>query len=493
MAVKTENQLSPNARSLWLKALSAFEQRNFGYVVQLARPVLREEPEFFAGRQMLRRAELALSKNGNKGFLKGFSGASLSMMKDRGLVKKDPRAAMEAAEDVLEREPQNPQANMLLRDAALALGLTEIAGFALETLRDANPRDAKVLHELARHYMTTGQPERAIDVYTRITELNPTDMEALKGGKDAAAAASISSGGWEQATAEGGSYRDALKNKEEAVSLERQASMVKSVEAIESQLGELYGRYNGNQQDLNVVRKIAGLHEQKDDYAGALEWYQYAVTLTSSADPGLVRKVSDLSIKNLEFQIRTRENWLEAHDAALAAARVEAGGQEPELDAETAATVETMRGELEEYRRQRAEMQVGEARKRVERNPTDLNFRFELGEQLVRAGQFTEAIPELQKAGQSPSIGVKAKFLLGKCFEHKGIMDLAIKQYEEASAKVPVMDTLKKDLTYALGLAYERRARDGDPQRFLDCMTQIYEVDSGFRDVAARVEGSYNA
>ena len=37
-------------------------------------------------------------------------------------------------------------------------------------------------------------------------------------------------------------------------------------------------------------------------------------------------------------------------------------------------------------------MLIEEARKRVERNPTDLQFRFELGEHLMNAGHFREAL-----------------------------------------------------------------------------------------------------
>ena len=50
------------------------------------------------------------------------------------------------------------------------------------------------------------------------------------------------------------------------------------------------------------------------------------------------------------------------------------------------------------------------------------------------------------------------------------------------------MDGLKKDVVYKLGLLYERT---GDKEKYTGCMTEIYEVDSGYMDVAARVEGSY--
>lgn len=50
------------------------------------------------------------------------------------------------------------------------------------------------------------------------------------------------------------------------------------------------------------------------------------------------------------------------------------------------------------------------------------------------------------------------------------------------------MDTTKKEIVYNLGLVYERM---GEGAKSLACMKQIYEVDYGYRDVARRVENSY--
>ncbi len=478
MAVITEKELPPNSRPLWLKATSAIETRNFGYAISLIQVILKESPNFLVGRQWLRRAELATAKSG-KGFLKGFSGGSLQAMKSQGLIKKDPQAAILAAEEILEKDPHNMGANSLLRDAAAAAGMIETVGFALETMRDAEPKNTKIMHELARHYTATDQPEKAIEVYNQISIVNPADIESIKGGKDAAARASMRTGGWDQIGKDGTSYRDVLKNKEEAVSLEQKGRIVKSEDVIEQQLTENFARYNENPNNLDVVRKIASLYEERDDYESAIQYYRWAVELTQNGDPGLIRKVNDLTMKNLERLISERETWLKDHSA---------GSANGETEDETRETVSRIQSELEEFSRQKAEMQINTARSRVERNPTDLNFRYELGEQLVKAKQYTEAIAELQRAQNSPNLGQKAKYLLGQCFEAKNVLPLALKQYEDVRAKLQNMDALKKDVTYRLGLVYER---SGEKEKYLACMTEIYEIDSSFQDVAARVEGGY--
>ncbi|MEQ1853616.1 MAG: tetratricopeptide repeat protein, partial [Chthoniobacteraceae bacterium] len=122
--------------------------------------------------------------------------------------------------------------------------------------------------------------------------------------------------------------------------------------------------------------------------------------------------------------------------------------------------------------------------------PTDLPLRYELGDSLMKAGQFTEAIPELQKALQNPNVRLKAMNLLGQCYVEKGMLDLAAKRFKDAASETTGMDANKKDVLYRLGLVLEKM---GKRDEYLDCMKQIYEVDYGYLDVAARVEGSYGS
>ncbi len=466
MAVKTEQDLSDNARSLWLKAISALELRNFGYAISLLQAVLKETPDFLDARKMLRRSEVQATK-GKKSFLSGISTASL---KGGSMVKKDPVAAMELAEKSLESDPYNHQANMLLRDAAKAAGMPEVAAFALETLAEGAPKDTKILHELGAHYYENGLSEKAIDVYTRIAEMNPSDLIAIKRGKDAAARHSMASGGWEEVATSGGSkdYRDLIKNKEEAVSLEQQNRVVKSDEMIEQQLGELGEKYEQNPQNVDVTRRIAALYEQKGDLENALTWYSYTSDLTKGTDPAMARKVTDIGLKILEAKIAEFESWLAENGEAENA---------PEV-----------RAQYDELRKQKADLLISDARRRVERNPTDLQFRYELGEELVRAGMHTEAIPELQRARQNPSVRLKAMNLLGQCYVGKHMLDLAKNTFAAAVAEILIMDDNKKEMLYQLGLVHEQLR---EKEKYLDCMKQIYEIDYGYRDVATRVEQSY--
>jgi hypothetical protein len=102
MAIKTEKELSETQRSHWLKAVAAIELRNFGYAISLLQGILKQEPEFLTGRQLLRRAEVTKSKSAKKRFF-NYSTAPIAVMKAQREIKKDPKRAVEMLETILEK------------------------------------------------------------------------------------------------------------------------------------------------------------------------------------------------------------------------------------------------------------------------------------------------------------------------------------------------------------------------------------------------------
>jgi tetratricopeptide (TPR) repeat protein len=438
--------------------------RNFGYAISLLQGILRQEPEFLTGRQLLRRAEVTKQKSAKKALFT-VSTAALSIMKAQRELKKDPKRAVELIEKILEDEPYNRQANLTLKEAAVAAGWPEIGIFALQTVLEEKPGDVKILHELGRLYHDLGDSDQELEVYNKLSEIDPTDAEVARLGKDAAARASMKTGGWTQAE----SYRDLIKDKDAAVSLEQQSRMALSGESLEQQIEETYARHQAEPQNVDPARRLGALYEQKEDIENAIAWFSYAAELTKGSDPALVRKVSDLQRAEADKAIAVHEEFLATHgpDAADYAARSEA---------------------LAQAKKQRAGLLIEDARKRSERNPTDLQLRYELGERLFEAGHPREALPELQRARQNPNARLKSMNLLGRCYRQLGMLDLASKQLEEAAREITSMDAMKKEIVYNLGLVYEEM---GETEKSIGAMKQIYEADYGYRDVAARVESSY--
>src|ERR1044071_7349271 len=257
MAVKTEKELSDVLRSHWLKAVAAIELRNFGYAISLLQDVLRKEPEFLTGRQLLRRTEVSRNKAAKKSRF-NLSTAPIAVMKAQRELKKDPARAIEMIEKVLEDEPYHRQANLVLKEAAVAAGWPEIGVLALRTLLEEKPRDVKVLHELGRLYHDMEESEQEVEIYNRITEIDPLDSQALRLGKDASARASMKTGGWTEAE----SYRDLIKDKDRAISLEQQSRIRLTGEALDQQIAETYARHQAEPENLDFARRLGSLSEQ---------------------------------------------------------------------------------------------------------------------------------------------------------------------------------------------------------------------------------------
>jgi tetratricopeptide (TPR) repeat protein len=473
--LKTQKDLSPQQKQAWLKAMSAMELKNYPYVIQLTRGLVQALPEFLDGRILLRKAVFEKEKASRKGFFSlGGAGLSLKMIKASSLMKRgDLPALLLLLEEILEEDPGNIQANTLLSEAALRWDppMEDLAMFAFETILEANPSDKEQLSRFASFCMEKNSegsprdPARAIEIYNRIIEISPNDLAAIKGGKDAAAAHSVQQGGWEKAE----SYRDLIKDKDEATLLEQANRVVKSEEMIDNQIAELAAAVQAEPANIDKSRRVAELYEQKGACDQAIEWYRYVHGLGGGGDATIAKKIADLQLRQINDAYRAREERLaEAPD-------------DPEAL--------RYRQEMEELVRQRMEFILGEARDRVQRNPTDLLAHFDLASALMEAGLHQEAIGHLQRSRNNPSVRLKAMNKLGQCYVSRGMNDLAAKTFTDAISEIPGMDAVKKDLLYNLGCVYETMS---DREEAISCFKQIYEVDCGYRDVATKVESSYS-
>ncbi len=457
----TEKELAPNLKPMWLKAISAVQTANLPYAVSLLQGVLKDSPGFLEGRKMLRKCELQLAGNTKKkAGLFGLQTGGMGVMKLHGQAKKDPLGTLPLIEKELEKDPLNDQANELLFDTCLKLEFFETAAFALETVRTSNPENAKLLHRLAEFYLAREQPLQASEVYNDIAKHHPTDGVAIKGAKDASARASMQKQKWD----ENADMRSLMKNSAEFEELEKASRTGLTREQLEERRDKVIEKYNADPNHLMTVKDLAGIYEQLEDWHNAQTFYTWAHSL-SNGDVALATKAAAMNDRALEADMQNL--------TAAAAA-------DPE-NAELKASLEARKAD-------RIAEQVQEAQKRVDQNPTDPQLRFELGNALYNAGDFSAAIPHLQQATRNPHIRTKVLLLLGRTFKAKGMFDISIKQLADALADLVAMDNTKKEVLYEKGLIH---AEVGDKVAALDCFKQIYEVDYGYRDVAQRVESSY--
>lgn len=453
----TEEQLTPQQAEFWVRARQAVDMNNYPYAVSLLKALVKQLPGFLEGRKALRACEIKLNPEAKRGGL--FSGMKISTSKLTS-SKKDAATQLSALEDELENDPYSIPVNEALYTAAMEVNFPDLAAFALETVRQGHPGNKKMLHMLASHYVSRDMPAQAAEVYHDLVKLDPTDSVAVKSEKDCMARATMQQQKWEEAK----SFRDVMKNSSETNTLDKSDKKGLTRAELEERLGLLSARYAQNQQDLAVVRDIAGVYEQMEDWANAYSFYNYAFSLSNT----------DISLENKASEMNERCRKAQVEEIRRRAAA------EPDN--------KELQEQLARFSKEAAEQQVALCRQRVENNPTDPQTRFELGQALFDCGNYTEAIPELQRARNNPHIRIRAMLLLGKCYDAKNMHDMALRQLEEANKELIEMNDTKKEILYMIGLLYEKQGKKGES---LAAFQQIYDAEYGYRDVARRVESSY--
>ena len=124
----------------------------------------------------------------------------------------------------------------------------------------------------------------------------------------------------------------------------------------------------------------------------------------------------------------------------------------------------------------------------MEKFPTDLAIRFEMGVLNFQAGKIGEAIQEFQKAQGNPHKRIAAMGYLAQCYAKRKMFDLAARTLQNAIKEKPVFDDEKKELTYNLGCVLESM---GKKEEAIEQFKLIYELDISYKDVAAKVDAFY--
>ena len=457
-----ESELDPKFQNLWKKALISYEQKNWDYVVSLTLPIVKAELGFLDGRRLLRRAEGEKAKTASKKLF-GFGGGGGGLFKS-GSKKEPAELIADLEENVFQNDPFSMSANQQLYDLAMRMHFHDLAAFALETIRMGHPQNTKMMHKLAEHYMSHEQPEKAGDTYRAILKVDPRDMAAIKGEKDAAARMSIMRQGWGGE----GDFRKSMKNADEAAELELLNKQGMTREQMETLLAKTIEKYNADQGNINHVKVMADLYERLEQFENAQMFYDYALTL-NPGDVALQRKTELL------------RDFIKDREIERMEAEIEADPNAPDIDEK--------RARIAEIRQERSMVVINESKARVDRNPTDKQLRYDLGQAYFNAGMYTEAIPELQQAKSNPHIRTKAMLMLGRCFERKNMNDLAKGSFADALKELQIMDATKKEVLYELAMVCEKLS---DKVGYLDALKEIYGADYGYRDVAQRVESSYS-
>lgn len=463
MPEKISTEVPRNVRELFEKGMVAYQRNNFDYAIQILNGVLDQEPGFFEARQLLRATQQQKPQEKAGLFRKLVGGASNApaLAKGQLALRNNPKDALSAAESILNSDPANTSAHKLLAEGAIALGLTKTAVMALETVVAAEPNDAKVVRNLAGLYFQQDQLDKAEELYRNLLLQRPDDTELPQTLKNLAARRMLVEKGYGAVESGNSSYRDLIKDKEEALHLEQANRSTKDDTIADRLIAEYEVQLKNEPNNRRTLRAIAELHAQKKDFDRAIEYLRGVIAAEGNSDPTVEKAIAEIEAKRVDHALT-------------------------QLDP-TAADFAERKADLEAQRDAQA---LAECKGRAERFPSDLQIRFELGSLHFKAGRFSEAIQELQRAQNSLQRRTAAINMLGQCFASRKMWDLAARTFQNALKEKPTWDEEKKELLYHLGSAIEKLNK---PDEAIEHFKNIYEQDIGYRDVAAKVDAYYAA
>jgi len=337
----------------------------------------------------------------------------------------------------------------MLAEMLLQQGHMEGAATEAEMALGDDPSNIPAAKILVSALKNLGRVQEAQAALERMAAHVKEDRDLERLQRDLAAMQTMKAG-FEEAK----SYRDVLRDKDQAALLEVQHHLIQTEEQFQTVVSSLQEQLNENPTDARIPKKIGDLYfEKKKDFDTAREWYRKASQLAPQ-DSVIKDKIDDCTIRKFDLQVEEAQR-----------------NGDPKLH---------------EIRASRLKFVIQSFERRVQDRPTDMALRFELGKSYFQAGPafLDKAISEFQQSVKDPKKKSESHLYLGQAFQAKKMFDLAEKQYEQAEAGV--IDEKRR-----LFILYNRarcNAEAGRIDKAVELGKTIMEVDINYRDIAKLVE-----
>ncbi|MBI2193273.1 MAG: tetratricopeptide repeat protein [Planctomycetes bacterium] len=460
-----------DANKMYERAAQAAERGNFDYAVELFNQLLTVQPDFVKARRDLRNTQRRqVQENGGMSL-----GVKVSAVL-KGLVplvkigiytfsKKKQEERMQECEKFLRHNPDCSLVLQALAQSAAEAKYFDTSILVYEDVKEKYPKNIHAIRNLARIYKERGDIDKAAECFRRVLEQRPIDIEAEKALKDLAALKTMKEGRWDQPVVEGG-FVDKLKDKEKAEKLEQNQQIVRSEEQVITRISRVKGELEKDPRNTKLLLQLADLYSRADNLDQARSIYKQVKEI----DPRSL--VADRKLAELEIAERTRliddlRGKIEQSPGDAAA--------KTQLDVSTK--------ELRIFQIQHLKAQVLAA-------PTDLGLKFKLGNALFDSGDIDGAAQQFQQSTREPKYRHESHRMLGFCFKHKGMFDLAAERFHDAMKDSTGMTNEAKEILYELAICYES-THPPQAEKAEEIFKRIYQVDIGFRDVGKRIEELY--
>ncbi len=461
--------MSDDHRDVGLEKAIAFFERaeevaatdNFDYAIDMYLEGLRHCPDALEdGHAPLRRMALIRQGKGGK------KPSITDKVKRHG--GKTPLDEMVNAEYLLAKDPDNLSYAEAMLKACVAGSYKRTGGWIARLVFDANRASSKPSSAayllLKDSYASFEMFKEAVSACQHAAELKPEDAALQDELRDLSAQLTVQKGKYGM----DGDFRQSIKDKKTQDKLHSQESLVKTVDYRKKAIDDARKAVKAAPGSVPNIMKLGDALADLETEQG----YDQAVKVLLSAyteisDFSFKQKAGLIQIKKLKSQLRQ------------AKAKIDAGGDDPQLKAGYASAASKLNeAALEHYRLC------------VENYPTDLKLKYEYGNCLIANKQYDKAIPLFQEARNDPRYRLAATNKTGFCFFLKGWFADAIDVFEQAIEICEVKDSnLAKDLRYNLARSCEE---DGKLDRALELYRKLAQLDFGFKDVSERVNNLRN-
>jgi tetratricopeptide (TPR) repeat protein len=444
---------------------------NYDYGIRLLFSCCKLDPANLIYRQALRRTEKAKYRNNLRG--SWFAGLTTWPIRARlkaALRGRDYLKVLEHGERILMRNPWDVGVQMSMSEAAVALGLLDLAIWNLEQARQKQARDPSLNRALAWLYEKRGNFTQAMALWDLVRKSRPADAEAQQKLKDLAVHDTIIRGHYEEAVAtrpdemetedgtDVGVSPGPRKVEGPRVTPAHESAALPGAERTDREAAPLRARLQNDPTNTNLYLQVARVYRRGDQLEQA-----HAVLKEGLGPTG---QAFDLSIEIADLEIEPFRRNL-----AITEEKLKALPDDPEL--------RKLRIHL---RKEINTRELDLFRQKADRYPTELGHRYEVGVRLLRAGQIDEAIRELQTSRADPRFRWQSLLYLGHCFKTRNNWRLAERNFEESLQNLPPSETAtRKDVLFALA---EGHAEAGNLARAVDYANELANLDFTYRNIS---------
>ena len=429
--------------------MSAQKKYDFNYVHTLLAECAASDPgnaDYVDA--MLDNLKAKFDNNRKKGKGRGF--ANRGALK-KAVAKEEWKDVLQLGVDALKSNPWDASTLRALANACAAFQFIETEQRYLRMAYVGNPKDVEVARHCARVLARLGDFDKAINCWRRIEDIANGDKEAAKMITDLTIAKNR-----RLATGEAGEEGPADQQEKQAdEQKQRRTIELTKRQRLERELAE-------DPTNLDAYLALGKLLLAEKRYGNAQVQLTRALEVEIEGEPRVRQQLEELMIHCMRNQAAIAEQQaaqLKTSDAADQAKK--------------------KRAELNE-------VQLTIFAARSQRDPENMQLKFDLGKGLRKAGRYEEATEQLQAAQADPATKAAARLELGECF-------LALKQYKKSlqcfqsaasGAGEEQLDT-KKTALYRLGMiAAALKEKDLAKASF----TELLQLDPEFKDAQARLD-----